>query len=231
MSMNYYLQSSTATRPLFRKASKLHIDQPKDWPLASLDSLSSIVDLSQLVEIKLRSNFFGNYKMKILSDMAAFIHRTNNISLLIIDTSSYRFRSSLIVENICLMVPSHVKYLNVSVRHFQDMKIILERCQHLSCVQFSIQCSRFSPKIVQWLANNTIYSTYREDARKLTVWLGRFKIESNELNVNHKRIKLTDKYHKPWIVGFADTRILASIKIFDSGEKDVWFISAYRITK
>ena len=192
--MYYYLQSPTSNHPLFRKATKLHLDQMEDWPLVSLDSLSSIINLSQLVEIKLKSNFFRDYKMKILSAMTNFIQRAHNVSSLIIDNSSYRYRSNLTAENICLMVPRHVKYLEVSVRHFQDMKMIFERCQHLSCVQFYIRYSRFSPKIVQWLAENRICSTYRQGERQLTVWLGKIKIEPNEMNVDHKRIKLTDNH-------------------------------------
>ena len=195
VSMYHCLQSPTANHPLFRKATKLHLDRMMDWPLVSLDSLSFIIDLSQLVEIKLKSKFFGDYKMNILSDMATFIQWAHNVSSLIINNSSYRYRSNLTAENICLMVPRHVKYLDVSVRYFQDMKMILERCQHLSCVQFNIRYSRFSPKTVQWLAENTIYSTYREGERTLAVWLGRIKIEPNEVNVDHKRFKLTDNHH------------------------------------
>ena len=193
--MYYRLQSRTANCPLFRKATKLHLNHTKDWPLAPLNLLSAILDLSQLVEIKLKSNFFRDYKMALVREMATFIQRADNVSSLIITNSSYIHKSTLTAENICSMVPRHVKYLDVSVRHFQDMKMILERCRHLSSVQFHIRSSKFSPKIVQWLAENTIYSRYRESERKLVIWLGGIKTEPSEGNVDNKRIKLADIHH------------------------------------
>jgi hypothetical protein len=181
--------------PLFRKATKLNIDLPKDWSAISLQFLSTLIDVSHLEQIKLDSYYFDDYSLDILTRIATFIRQAHNVSSLIIYNASYRYRPTLAAEKVCLIVPHHVKHLQVPANDLDEIQVILERCKHLSSVQFNIQYSSSSNKIVQWLAKNTINSTYRKGFRLLTVWLGRIKIESNDTTIDQKRMKLSDEYH------------------------------------
>ena len=177
-------------RPLFDKTIKLHLELIKDWSLISLCSISTIIDLSHLVEIKFASHYFRECNVYILMDMATFIQRAHNLSSL----SFYHYLPSddfpLSTETICSLIPRQVKHLQVPMTHLNEIKKLLEKCNHLSSIQLNITHSRFSDKIIQWLTENTINSTYRRGHKILSIWLGRKVYQSNEFCLNHKRIKV-----------------------------------------
>ncbi|CAF1063116.1 unnamed protein product [Adineta steineri] len=177
--------------PVFCKATKLFINLADDWPFIPLISLSVLIDLSHLVEIEFNSCFPITSDTNALSDIINLIQQAHNLSSLLI-YSHFAYGFGLCTEDICCLISRQIKHLQIPVDDLNDIKIVLERCNHLSSIQFDIRQRKFSKEIVQWIVDNTIDSTYRTDANFVKVWLGKNKIESNEFNVGFKRMKFSE---------------------------------------
>ncbi|CAF1104696.1 unnamed protein product [Rotaria sordida] len=181
------------TSPLFPKVTKLHIDVSMDYrrknPLASIKFLTSIIDVSQLVEVKLESYCFGKDRKMILFDMMTIIEQSYNLSSLIIHSRLSKYELYPFLDNLCSVIPRRIKHLQIPINRLDQIKIILERCQDLSVVQFAITRSKFSEEVIQWFTQNTIDSTFRRRDECNIIWIGK---KTNEISINHKRMKLTD---------------------------------------
>lgn len=177
--------------PIFRRATKLRLDLTDDWPFIPLYSLSTLIDLSRLVEIEFKNCYPEPPDLDTLLDITTMIQRASNLSSLVIH-HHFAYGFNLSTADICHIVPPHLKHLQVPIDDLYDMEIILERCSHLSSIRCDIRQSKFSRQIVQWLAVNTIESTYRVNHSFVSVWLGRKSIPSNDLTLNLKRVKLSE---------------------------------------
>ncbi len=78
-------------------------------------------------------------------------------------------------ENICLLVPDHVKHLQVTIQHIDDGKLIIEQLKFLSSVTFEVfhEIKCLSPEFLTWLMKKRNKSTYRNDKMFLNIWLGK----------------------------------------------------------
>ncbi len=74
-----------------------------------------------------------------------------------------------------------IKHLQIPINQLDQIKLILERCQHLSVVQFEITRTKFSADVVEWFNQNTIDSTCWRHSECDIIWIGK--------KINHKRIK------------------------------------------
>jgi len=162
-----------------------------DWPLLSLQSLSMFIDISRISYMKVRSYYFNGYNQNTWMDFGTFMKQAHNLSSLIIDSSFDTYKSVRTIENIYSIVPRHVKHLEIPINDLNQIKMILERCQHLSTIKFDTGLSKLSEEVIKWFAENTINTRCREDYKMVTVWLGKKIIESTEICIDHKRIKLT----------------------------------------
>ena len=104
-----------------------------------------------------------------LTNITNLLKSVFNLQSLIIDSSE------VTAENICLLVPDHVKHLQVTVQHIDDIKLIIEQLKHLSSVTFEvfhdIRC--LPPEFLTWLMKKRNKSTYRNDKMFLNIWLGK----------------------------------------------------------
>jgi hypothetical protein len=85
-----------------------------------------------------------------------------------------------------------LKHLQIQINNLDQIKKILERCESLSTIEFDITYFKFSEVIIKWFTDNTINSTCWKGYRRITVWLGKKKIQSADVRHDNKRIKLTD---------------------------------------
>ncbi|UJR19674.1 hypothetical protein I4U23_022809 [Adineta vaga] len=179
------------TNPVFCKATKLFVDLADDWPFISLNYLSVLIDLSHLVEIDFNSCSPIILNTNVLFDIITLIQQAPNLSSLLIG-QHFAYGYGLSTEDICCIISRQIKHLQVPVSDLNDIKVVFERCNHLSSIQFNIRQRKFSKEIVRWIIDNATDSTYRTDPNFVKVWVGKNKIESNELNVGSKRIKLSE---------------------------------------
>jgi hypothetical protein len=162
-------------------------------PLVSLQSLSIFINISQIVQMKLKSYYFDGYKEGTFIDIGIFFEQAHNLSSLILQSSLNERRLPRIFKNIYPIIPRQLKHLQIPINNCEQVKMILERCENLLTIKFDIK-SKFSKEIIQWFNDNTINSTCKKDNRTIIVWLGKKTIQSTDVRVNNKRIKLTDNW-------------------------------------
>ncbi|UJR18653.1 hypothetical protein I4U23_005561 [Adineta vaga] len=193
-------QKTITNHPMFPKVTEIELIFQKECPLLLLQSLSIYINISQLVKIKLYTYFFDGYRQNIFykynknipMDIGIFMEQAHNLSSLIIQGNGLRYNLNRTIENIHSTIPCRVKHLQVPTNSVDQIKRILERCQHLSTLQLDVQYIGNIDEMIEWFSNNTINSTCWKRYRTIIVWLGIKQIQSTEINVDYKRIKLTD---------------------------------------
>lgn len=117
------------------------------------------------------------------------LEQTSNIHSLVIVWPDEACISTM--ENFCSIIPHHVKHLKINVKFVNNMKLILNRLEHLLSVTF--RCSYDNPswkaEIIQWhLERRSL--TYYEDFDTLQIWLGKMKTNiSQQMITGSKRFK------------------------------------------
>jgi hypothetical protein len=107
-----YLQKTSTNYPLFPKVTDLDIHFHKDWPCLSLQSLSMFIDISQIVQIKLHTYYFDEYKQNALIDIGIFLEQAHILSSLIIRGS---YKLCRIIENVYSIIPCPLKHLQIPI--------------------------------------------------------------------------------------------------------------------
>jgi hypothetical protein len=102
--------------------------------------------------------------------------QTFNIHTLEINNNLSSYNSNTTIEDICLLIPSYIKHLKITVKNINDMKIIFDQFNYLSSVtfQFSFYKSIPSAKIIESFLNIKKDLTYRKDDCSIRVWLNQF---------------------------------------------------------
>jgi hypothetical protein len=143
----------------------------------SFDHLKRLVDLSQVV--KLRISF---------SDCDASIPRTQEIlSNLFKETTHMRSLElsfepgfvidALLMDNICSLIPDHVKHLDIEGKTLTNIYLILDRLQHLSSITLRRLPLSFLPFITERYTQWRRDGTYRYHQETLHIWLDRSAME------------------------------------------------------
>jgi hypothetical protein len=101
--------------------------------------------------------------------IAGLLEQTSNIQSLIIPTRN------TVLQSICSIVSSRVQHLQIPVNDVEDMKIILERFNHLSSVTFKFvaDSSTFISEIIAWLVTKDRDFTYQSTQFSLHLWFGK----------------------------------------------------------
>jgi hypothetical protein len=108
---------------------------------------------------------------------------------LIIHSRFSQFELYPFLNSICSIIPRQIKHLQIPINRIDQIEIILERCSYLVVVQFEITRSKISTEVIEWFKQNTIDSTFWRHSGCDIIWIGK---KRNEININHKRIKLND---------------------------------------
>jgi hypothetical protein len=194
--MFYWFQVITESQPLFRKATKLHLSFDYECDLAWLLSLSTLIDLSQLIQVELKSNDSRSYDGHIIENLATFIQQLPNVTSLIIDYKFCQYKGARYIQSIHSIIPHHVEHLELYVSNLDRMKIILEQFKHLSSITFKVAVYRnMSAQVVNWLVENATDSTYRKGYNTVDVWLGKKRRQRKKFKNDRKRLKRSDEHH------------------------------------
>jgi hypothetical protein len=145
----------------------------EEWPVGSVEHLSTFIDLSCLVELSISLDFQSE---SIVENLIYFFKQMPHLHSLTIDSSSAK------ADNICLIVPDTVKHLQVSVKNMEDMKMIIERFKYLSSVTFEHlnRVKILSTEFVPWLMENRENSTYRIDEIYVSIWVDKIIKQNRE---------------------------------------------------
>jgi len=177
--------------PLFSHLTEINLEFLDESPYFSLQSLSISINIAQIVQIELQSNYFSGYNRDILRDIGIFLEQAHNLSSLIIKSSINAQAALRTFEKMYPIIPCQLKHLQIPIINVDQIKRILEKCEKLSTIRLDIK-AKFSEEIIQWFNDNTINSTCTKGYRRINVWLGKKKIQPTDIRLDNKRIKLTD---------------------------------------
>jgi hypothetical protein len=141
--------------------------------------------------MKIYNDNFDKFNQNTWMDIGIFFEQAHNLSSLII-RSFNRYASGPTIQNLHSIVSRHIKHLEIRINDLDQIKFILKRCENLATIRFYTVDANFSEKVTSWFANNTINTTCKANHEMVAVWLGKKKIQSTEIRLDHKRIKLTD---------------------------------------
>ncbi|CAF0890956.1 unnamed protein product [Rotaria sordida] len=182
-------EESTRINTMFPNVTKLNVDICRRTHLTSLEFLTSIIDISKLVEVKLESFYFNKDNQNLLFEIISILEQAYTLLSLIIHSRYSTYELYPFLNGICSIIPRQIKRLQIPINQLDQVGTILERCQNLSVIQCEITRLKFSQEVIDWFNQNTIDSIVRRHARCDIIWIGK-KINHN-MN-NHKRIKLDD---------------------------------------
>jgi hypothetical protein len=166
---------------------EFHNVRLSDWTFF----ISTLIDLTRVVQIKLPSKLIYEAEPVMLAEITGLLKQTCNLSSLDLFMSYRYVTSKLSAEDICLITPSHVRHLSAPIKSFNEIKNVLERLEHLSSVKFDFQDNSPQYGFIKWLKERRKGSSYIIDSRFMCVWLGKKLIEPKQINVGAKRIKLS----------------------------------------
>jgi hypothetical protein len=168
---------------LFCKLTDLTLDIEHYWPFDSLQILSKFIDLSYLTDLTLNVTFDKDFIPYAIENITTLLEQTSNVHSLSITYFIIDNNYDTSMEIFCSMIPNHIKYLQIKLlenenqRIIDDMKIILNRLEHLWNITF-----QFDPfhsiqfdNIIQWLRNSREDFTHIHSRHYLHIWLGKSK--------------------------------------------------------
>jgi len=146
-----------------------------EWPIGSIEYLSTFIDLSCIVELSISIDFDPESVSNTLDNLIYLFKQTYNLHSLTIDSSSAN------AENIGLIIPDYVKHLQVSVKNIDDMKRIIEQLKHLSSITFELfnRLKFLSTEFLPWLMENRNKSTCRIDDMFVSIWFDKVTTQIN----------------------------------------------------
>jgi hypothetical protein len=153
--------------PVFHQVTELKLEMDGRWPIDSLQFFSTIFDLSHLVKISLNIWFDNDFAQYTINALNNLFERAPNVHTL------DNHNSTASAKMICAIVHPHFKYLQVKINQINDMKMILERLQHLSSVtfHFPICSSNYPTKIIKWLKQRRTSFTFWCNSYCIHLWL------------------------------------------------------------
>ncbi len=143
-----------------------------EWPIDSLHFISMLVDLLHLQTLSFQSDFEQSTVSNTVENLVTLVNRASNICSLILLPLTADGQYNTTMTTLCSIVSFHVKHLTLKIQNLDDMKIVVEKLQHLSSVSFNFPSDRKinSNEIIDWLINNGRNLTHLENDYSLHFW-------------------------------------------------------------
>ena len=171
---NFSLQRSNL---LFRHVRDLKLGNDGEWPKHSLEFLSTIVDLSQLIKLSLSVNFIPEHMFHTISQIKLLFNQTSNLRSLLLYDYWTPENCMKRMETLCSIISPNIKHLQIRVKDFNDIKYILERLEHLTSVTFEYaqMLTVNHQDLMQSLVYLNRYSSIWDSQCALHIWFGKKK--------------------------------------------------------
>lgn len=150
---------------------KLTIDVDEDWSLDCIEYLSTIIDLSRIEKLTFNPDFHPQLFPSTLEHINTLLTLTTHLHTLVIHPFSSD-DNTINPENLCALIPHRIKYLEVTIRDIETMKLILDHHPHL----WSLTLLAFSDRSLPWsefleeLTNRKKDFVYWESYYSLRIW-------------------------------------------------------------
>ena len=185
---NYLIESKLTSMNIlyFPNVTKLHL-RFRGLIWNSSINLSKIMNLSQLVEIQLDCDYHDSNNVDLLCENIILLEKSSKLLTLII-RSVFRQRDIYpYLKRILRRIPSQIKYLQIPIKHIEQIQVIVQRCHQLRILQFPKKSVLISSQMREWFDVNTMGSIFRRGIQFDTIWIG--KIQQQD-HLDQKRIKL-----------------------------------------
>ncbi len=138
--------------------------------------LSNLINFTHLTQLILNLNYDLASDLNTTTNLINIFKQTSNIQTLEINNNLSSLNFNTTIEDICLLIPSYIKHLKITVKNINDMKIIFDRFNYLSSITFRFSFSKSIPstKIIESFLNIKKDLTYRKDDCSIRVWLDQF---------------------------------------------------------
>ncbi len=158
---------------MFCNVTKLAVDVDQEWSPECVQYLSTILDLSRLDKLVFNPYFNHIFIGNTLNSINILMGLAHNLSTLAIHPYS-SYDGIVIMENICEIIPHHIKYLEVTVKDIESAKMILDRHQHLWSLTLLASSDRSMPwsEFIEELIDRRKDFVYWESYYSLHVWFG-----------------------------------------------------------
>lgn len=99
--------------------------------------------------------------------------QTSNVHTFEVCNNLPSMNSSTTVEDICLLIPTYIQHLKITVKNVNEMKIVFDRFKYLSSItfRFSSDASIPSTKLIESFLDIKNDFTYKKDDCAIRVWL------------------------------------------------------------
>ena len=161
---------------LFPHVTKLTIDVDQDWSTDSIQSLSSIIDLSKLETFTFNPDLNSPCIANTRQSMEILLALAFQLRSLAIHPYFADQDESVAMSCLCSMVPNHIEYLEVSVKNVAQMKLIFDaHHDHLTSLTFFASGDQSIPwsDFITLLHESKKDFTWWESYYSLRLWFSR----------------------------------------------------------
>lgn len=181
---------------MFRNISRLELQFDAARPYGWVAFVSKLIDLKTIAQVTVSSTLIRQSNPYMLAEMTKLLQLTSHVSSVDICYGFLSRQSRLTATELCLMIPTHVKHLAVSIKDLNEIKNICTRLHNLSSTNFFYDYTPSWNEITYWFDVKRKGSSYQADSFSVCIWLGKNDNQSNEIKVGPKRVKLTKEHHQ-----------------------------------
>lgn len=170
----------------FSNVTKLDIDFCETVSRKDLSEiLKNYLSISKLIEINLHTKSFTKSNRNFFISIIRWLANCLNYQTVIIQTKYTNHDTKQHIDNICSLLPYHVKYLRISINNIEQIPTILKRCSNLIVLQLDTAEKKMLDQVQEWFQEKTRGSQHSCDI----IWLGK---RIPEEKTNFKRLKFMD---------------------------------------
>lgn len=156
---------------------------------ASIEVLTWMVDMSKIVRIEIQNKTLFEKTRDNWINVKSVLEKACHLSELIFETYAFSIPSKEVIENIISIIPGHIKHLSIALSSLDQIELILDRCKALSSIKFYIRFQTLCDHVIQWFNENFIGTQHETEYRTISIWLGKRRVQSNQIEPTPKRFK------------------------------------------
>lgn len=134
--------------------------------------------------------------------MAMLFQRAYNLRSIRINSCSFMRTQKIILNEICLKLPRHIKHLDIDIMGIIETRNILDHANHLTSIilrMYDSDSDEFTNDVPGWLTHTRRYFQSPMNRASLAVvhfWFGSNICTQSNSSMNPKRIKRTHYGYK-----------------------------------
>ncbi|CAF3597424.1 unnamed protein product [Adineta steineri] len=179
--------------PLLRMKNYLVLTFGSERPVDWIPFISLFIDLKTITKIAFGGRLISAANQSILADIKSLFQQACHVNSVLLRDTLLNQKSLLTADDICCIIPAHIRRLIVTIKDMSEAKIVLERLTHVSSARFYFDHTPCCDEFHRWFESKNL--SYQIEPSSVYVCRKKISVPSNKQNVGNKRIKLTDNHH------------------------------------